>query len=320
MTRITCFITILAVSAGMNAQYAPPAGQPGTTAIHRDSSAIKAWAAACTVTRGLQDASDPQLGPASAGTAQNAAGKSDGTTVSLGDGGVAICTFSKPITNGPGPDFVVFENGVTDTFLELGFVDVSSDGVNFVRFKSHSLSDTVTQTGGFDATDATKLNNFAGKYRAGFGTPFDLQELASAATINTNAITHVRITDVVGGLGAQYCSRDGFGNKVNDPWPTPFPSSGFDLDAVGVINAAEVTGDFREQSLLRSILTKNPVSAGEEACVTGEALSIECHNASGELVSMERGRCISTTALSPGLYTLLIRRASSHVYAKLLVL
>ena len=34
-----------------------------------------------------------------------------------------------------------------------------------------------------------------------------------------------------------FSSCDFSGHQINDPWPTPFYSSGFDLDAVGVINA-----------------------------------------------------------------------------------
>jgi hypothetical protein len=40
---------------------------------------------------------------------------------------------------------------------------------------------------------------------------------------------------VVGSLQNAYATFDTAGRKINDPWPTGFPSSGFDLDAVGVI-------------------------------------------------------------------------------------
>jgi hypothetical protein len=33
-----------------------------------------------------------------------------------------------------------------------------------------------------------------------------------------------------------YASYDSQGHQINDPWPTNFPTGGFDLDAVGVIN------------------------------------------------------------------------------------
>ena len=72
---------------------------------------------------------------------------------------------------------------------------------------------------------------------ANYGTPFDLQELADTPGLDVNNITYVRIIDVVGSLDSQYASHDLKGHRVNDPWPTPFASCGFDLDAVGAINA-----------------------------------------------------------------------------------
>jgi hypothetical protein len=47
----------------------------------------------------------------------------------------------------------------------------------------------------------------------------------------------VRIIDVVGSIDPAFGTRDSLGNLINEPFPTPFSSSGFDLDAVGVIHA-----------------------------------------------------------------------------------
>ncbi|MDV7397622.1 hypothetical protein RZS08_39850, partial [Arthrospira platensis SPKY1] len=76
----------------------------------------------------------------------------------------------------------------------------------------------------------------AGKYRGLFGVPFDLGDLSFDDQIDLNNITHIRILDVVGSINAAYASYDSEGNVINDPYPTPFPSGGFDLDAIGVIN------------------------------------------------------------------------------------
>lgn len=218
------------------AQYAPPAGHPGTTAMYKDSTVFTGWASGCTVIRGWQDISDTSLGVTTVGENSMITGSAgtDGV-VSLGDGGSATLTFDWPITNGPGWDFAVFENSFDDFFLELAFVEVSSDGEHFYRFPAHSLTDTSSQTTTFDSTDATKINNLAGKYRGFYGTPFDLEEMKGIAGLDLLNITHVRITDVVGCLADPYATRDTAGNKINDPWPTPFASGGFDLDAVGVI-------------------------------------------------------------------------------------
>lgn len=79
--------------------------------------------------------------------------------------------------------------------------------------------------------------DLAGKYIAGYGTPFDLSELAGVSPyLNVNDVTEVRITDVVGSIDPLYGTRDSLGNLINDPFPTPFTSSGFDLNGIGVIN------------------------------------------------------------------------------------
>ena len=217
--------------------YAPPAGQVGSTAIHQDSSIIVAWATGCSVTRGYQDISDQSLGFADYGDYMDGIGISNGShVVSLGDGGSTVVTFDQPIINGSGPDFAVFENGFSETFLELAFVEVSSDGVRFYRFPAVSETQTDTQIGGFGAVDCRYIHNLAGKYKTQHGTPFDLEDLIDSVGLDVNAITHVKIIDVVGSVDAQYGSQDYLGTYINDPFPTPFGSCGFDFDAVGVIH------------------------------------------------------------------------------------
>jgi hypothetical protein len=219
------------------AQFHPPAGQPGTSAIHKDSSIITAWATGCTVTRGYQNITNTAAGYASAGTDSNAIGTADGAgVVSLGDGGIAVLTFSSGIYDGSGYDFCVFENSFSNDFLELAFVEVSSDGINYFRFASTSLVQDTAQTGSFGLTDATLINNLAGKYGATYGTPFDLQELSGIQGLDINNITHVRVIDVVGIINSVYSGQDQYSKDINDPWPTEFPSGGFDLDAIGVIH------------------------------------------------------------------------------------
>ncbi|MCU0435187.1 MAG: T9SS type A sorting domain-containing protein [Bacteroidia bacterium] len=237
---IFCVICTLAVQRA-SAQFAPPAGVPGTTAIYKDSSVFVAWASGCTVQRGPMDISNTAPGPATAGDSSMALGIAGSNAfVSLGDGGSATVTFDQPITNGPGWDFAVFENSFDGLFLELAFVEVSSNGVNFFRFPATSNTQDTVQKGPFDLLDATQLNNLAGKYEALYGTPFDLSELANTPGLDINAIQFVRVVDVTGSIIPQYASYDINGKAVNDPWPTPFASCGFDLEAVGVIN--QLTG------------------------------------------------------------------------------
>ncbi len=225
-----------------NAQFAGVVGTVGTTAMYKDSSAFVNWATQCTVKRGLQNIANTAGGYAITGADTNALGKA-GTNgiVSLGDRGEALLRFQYSITNAEGYDFAVFENAFTDKFLELAMVEVSSDGVNFVRFSATSNTPTTTQIGAFDTLgNATLLNNLAGKYRGHYGTPFDLQELQGNTLLDINHITHVKIIDVVGSISPTLATYDSNNNPINDPYPTTFPSSGFDLDAVGVINQSIV--------------------------------------------------------------------------------
>lgn len=228
-------LLVTGMHADVKAQFPPPAGQPGTTAIHKDSSIFSGWASHVQIIRGWQNIADTTLGKTTVGDSTKATGKADGSVVSLGDGGVAIVYCDPPIKDIPGWDFAIFENGFSDSFLELAFVEVSSDGQNFFRFPAVSYTQTSTQIGGFDTLDATKINNFAGKYRIYYGTPFDLNELKNTTGLDINNITHIRIIDVVGSINPQYATYDQYGNPVNDPWPTPYASGGFDLDAIGFI-------------------------------------------------------------------------------------
>ncbi|MFM7764162.1 MAG: T9SS type A sorting domain-containing protein [Sphingomonadales bacterium] len=264
MRILLFFYLLFFLKINAHAQFAPAAGKPGSTALKHDSTCFISWATGCDVIRGYRDISQPDSGFADAGAAQSALGQAlQNGIVSLGDGGTATLTFSNPIINGPGWDFAVFENSFLDTFLELAFVEISSDGKRFVRFPAISFTDTSKQTQAFGYTFPEKINNLAGKYRVGFGTPFDLEELKDSAGIDISSITHVRIIDVVGSMLPDFATRDTKGNKINDPWPTRFSSGGFDLDAVGVIHAkvSIQKNNARHSSSIK--IGPNPVYNGE---------------------------------------------------------
>lgn len=246
------------------AQFAPPAGMPGSTAIPADSSIFVAWATDIEVERGWQYIIDENMGKAEVGEPAAALGMADSPSiVSLGDGGFATLTFDLPIRNGEGYDFAVFENSFDGAFLELAFVEVSSDGENFVRFPAISNTQADEDIGSFGWIDATKINNLAGKYQELYGTPFDLEELVGNDDLDVENITHVRIVDVVGSTDENYATFDQNGQAINDPFPTPFPSGGFDLDAVGVIHQNQVIANesIDNQKVTISVFP-NPVRKG----------------------------------------------------------
>ena len=245
--RISILILAL-VPVALWAQFAPAQNQPGTTAMHADSSAFVAWATGCVAEPGPMNITNPNGGTAGTGwPASNVIGYPEGTmgVTCLGDGGRATVTFASPICNRPGPDFAVFENGFENAqtpgfwFLELGFVEVSSDGEHFFRFPAYSNTQTTTQLGGMGCIDPSQIHNLASKYGAMYGTPFELDEVPDDPLLDKEHITHVRIVDVVGCIDPEYATYDCQGNPVNDPWPTAFASGGMDLDAVGVIHDLE---------------------------------------------------------------------------------
>lgn len=236
MKATLLFAAFLLMILDCQAQSFPPAaGQAGSTAIYKTDVSFVAWATGIQIIRGYKKISDPSLGYAATGLPSNAIGAPTGAVVSLGDRGEAVATFNFPINNGPGFDFAVFENG-NSGYLELGLVKVSSDGINYFGFPTMSQTQTFTQIGSFGTPQANYLNNLAGKYDGNYGTPFDLSEIPDNPLLDKNNITHVKIIDVVGSIDSQYATYDSQGNAINDSFPTPFDSGGFDLQAIGVIH------------------------------------------------------------------------------------
>lgn len=335
LLRKLLLLILFAMGANFaKAQFAPAAGLPGSTAVWRDSSIFVSWASGCTVQRGYADVALPDSGLTTVGDGNSVIGAA-GTNgvVSLGDGGAATLTFAQPISNGPGFDFAVFENGFPTgetgmAFLEFAFVEVSSDGINFVRFDAVShLQDTAQLP--MVGIDCSLVNNLAGKYVNGYGTPFDLEELKDKPGLNVNSITHVRVVDVVGSINPTYATYDSEGNKVNDPYPTQFPSGGFDLDAVGVIHAVGVTtiSDFGFAiSDLAMQMYPNPSNGGEVTIrlnedFTGSVMSVV--DLTGTVVAFQQLQTtnyqLPTANLLKGIYFITVANATNSVTQKLVV-
>ncbi len=276
------------------AQFSPAAGKPGSDAIYKDSSIFQFWCDSIILQKGFMQINDTFIGRVSVGEAGAAYGKAlENGIVSLGDGGVATAYFKGGIQNGAGPDFAVFENGFAvigeESFhMELAFVEVSVDGKKFYRFPAQSLNDTLNQADNFTGLFPEKVKNLAGKYISGYGVPFDLQELADS--IANEPIHYIRLIDVVGSLNDSFASRDILGRKINDPFPTPFPSSGFDLDAIGVIHGIN-SNSIHEFSKHAFVVYPNPKSIDEFIHIKNfdeDDLVIECFNSNGQLLKQIR--------------------------------
>lgn len=269
-------------------------------AMHKDSSAFVGWATSAEVVRGYVKISDTTFtysdGPSGItsnhaffGTTANCLGKANGQFISLGDGGSITLQFDSPIVNGVGHDFAVFENALIPNavpnqdsivFYELAFVEVSSNGVDFVRFPVVSHVQATEQVGTFGYENSNLLTNLAGVFPVFYGYPFDLEELANEPNLDVNNITHVRLVDVVGSIDPQYGTYDSEGNIINDPYPTPFHSCGFDLDAVGVIHSLN---SVQENISVDANIYPNPASDIVNLSADRD-FSVEIYNVMGQKV------------------------------------
>lgn len=217
----------------VRATYAPAPPDVTTTAVAYNDPRVVNWATAVASYLPGNGVSDPKwMMP---GQAFGPAGTDTTAVVVLGNGGTITLTFDSPITDGESWDFAVFENSFTsDLFLELGFVEVSSDGSHFARFDA-AFQSAVTPCGSCSGT-AAEIGGLAGAYMVGYGTPFDLAALRNSplvrdGSVDLTAIRYVRIVDIIGD-GA---TLDSFGRGIVDPISSG-PTAGFDLDGIAVLH------------------------------------------------------------------------------------
>lgn len=310
------------------AQFAPQAPISGHEGIHVDSNIIYSWATHCEIERGWLDIANTTLGKATAGNANAAIGNPSTNfgTVSLGDGGTATLSFEYAVVNGKGPDFVVFENAFPnpanpkEAFMELAFVEVSSDGINFVRFPAYSNTATTQQTAPFAYLDASLIHNLAGKYIFPYGTPFDLEDLKDSTAIDINYITHIRLVDVIGTIDPISGSKDIQNNLINDPYPTAFASGGFDLNGVGIIHKKPLS--LQDNQLYAIQIFPNPThNSFQIQTQDQEVISIKIFNSLGSLI-LHQENCtnpyISLENYASGMYLVAVKLNDKTSYHKII--
>jgi hypothetical protein len=162
-------------------------------------------------------------------------GKGSTDVVSLGSGGSIVVTFApNAIVDGPGPDFIVFENpfwvggNSEDVYAEPGEVSVSDDGETWATFPCTPTLDAAAPYGtgvvppygacaGSGVVYSTPDNGISpfDPATAG-GNAYDLADIGAA---------HARFVRIVDRT-AEACPDAG-GSTTN----------GFDLDAIAIINA-----------------------------------------------------------------------------------
>jgi len=166
-------------------------------------------------------------------------GTTHGSTdvVSLGSGGSIVLSFApNAIVDGPGPDFIVFENpfwiggSSSDVYAEPGEVSVSDDGTTWHSFACTPTVDPQAADGtgtappygacaGWHVVYATPQNGISPfDPAAAGGDAFDLHDLG---------VTHARYVRIV--------------DKTSESCPAAGASkpttNGFDLDAVAIVHA-----------------------------------------------------------------------------------
>ena len=249
MKRIIVCLAALFAAVSAYAQFDGAVGTEGCQAISREDSRIKSWACGIEVQRGYEQNSTTNF--ASYGKPYMAQGLPDGSTttaIALGEGGNALITFEAPIIDGEGADFCVFENGFNSTYLEIAFVEVSSDGEHFYRFPATSYTTSSSLL-------PELMNNLAGKYEVGWGTPFDLAEINDDEFFDRNNVRFVRLVDGIGGV-----DTDSHGNIIYDALSGGW-ASGFDLTGVGIINQGERYRNANFEGLLSTADSHELVSA-----------------------------------------------------------
>ena len=172
--------------------------------------------------------------------------------LTLGTGGDVTLAFDVTLTDGPGADFIVYENGFEFgglTFPEMAMVEVSSNGVDFARFPMRydgpqgpfmsnfellpwgvysGLTGLVPPVANVDTNTIDPLNPVL----AG-GEALDLADLHShplvqMGLVDLQAVEFIRLVDLIAG------------NEVDTRFVTIWDSGGVDgnadIDAVAVIN------------------------------------------------------------------------------------
>lgn len=320
MPQLVTLFLILLILHPVSAQFTGEVGSVGCEAISKESSGIVAWATKCDVKRGYLDKSDVKKGFVSQGADSNAVGVADNKVVSLGDSGVALLTFDVPIRNNVGPDFLVFENGFSANYLELAFVEVSSDGIHFFRFPAVSNRSITKQVGPYDTFgEVNRLHNFAGKYEVNYGTPFDLEELPESNLLDKFSIRYVKIIDVVGSIDPKIGSFDSKGRIINDPYPTDFAAGGFDLDAVAVYDKSKISLLESEPNKIPHIFP-NPAKKFDILTINSNLdLEITISNLLGKVLYNGRKKHIELETFNPGTYFVTIDSESIFSRVKLVI-
>jgi hypothetical protein len=194
MRNNTCATAIVALLLGTGCSAEDADREAASVECARYATAATEHAFGSGQNVGQADFPGPILGP------PRGAGCCDGSldVVSLGNGGTVTLELGETeIVDGPGPDFIVFENAFwvdgdeSQPFAELATVAVSEDGQNFVEFSCTATEAPFGSCAGWRPVFANADDNSIDPLdpSAAGGDPFDLAEIGLARA------RYVRITD-----------------------------------------------------------------------------------------------------------------------------
>jgi hypothetical protein len=200
------------------------------------------------------------LGPVTVGASATAPAFLPQDVVSLGRNGYVALAFDRPIVDGDGPDFIVFENaflwGENQVFGEWMTVSVSEDGIGWVAFPY----DTLSGAGMAGRSPTLSATTWADPLVCG-GDGFDL------ATVGLAQVRYVRVQDATRYQPADHLSAE--------------------LDAVVAIHQLSTAAPQQPHSTITCHLQGNQLTIGAD--VAGRFVMFSAD-----------GRILAMASVSPG--------------------
>ena len=113
-------------------------------------------------------------------------------------------------------------------------------------------------------------------------------------------------------------TNDSYGNRINEPFSTPYETGGFDLDAVGVIHQLV---SIEQQEKPQISVYPNPVKDGKIQIKSNQFIqNLVIFSSSGQLLKKEVIDAFDSYLelnLSPGIYSIQIQTNETIIYKKI---
>ncbi len=228
--------------------------------------------------------------------------------LSIGLGGEIIVGFKDYIiTDGPGIDFIIFENAFINPinqgiFAEPAIISVSYNGIDFIEFPYDS-----TTLKGLAGITPTNGKVEASKYPACGGDGFDL------STIGLDKVKYIKIKDISSIISTL--------DESNIYYNPESIISGFDLDAVAGINLAPTISKVNEPEDDYNIFYNNNSGILNIYSYKENNFSIRLFNLMGQVINSSkysRRASLDISELLSGIYWLVISDENYYKVKKII--